>query len=69
MSNNSLRAFVNVKKQERPLALLMFLDFFWVIATFRVLKPITKSLFLGCDSEGGGHGALDSFGATMSGRA
>ncbi len=39
-SNNPLSAILNIQREERPLAALMFLYFFLVITTFWILKPI-----------------------------
>ena len=44
---NPLTQIMNVKRDEWPQILLMFSYFLLVIATFWVLKPIKKSLFLG----------------------
>ena len=44
---NPLTQIMNVKRDEWPQVLLMFSYFLLVIATFWVLKPIKKSLFLG----------------------
>ena len=38
----TFRAFVDIKSDELPLALLMFGYFFLVITTFWILKPIKK---------------------------
>ncbi len=43
---NLLRRFLDVRKQELPLALLMFAYFFFVITIFWILKPIKKALFI-----------------------
>lgn len=40
------KAILDIKKQELPLALLMFAYFFLVITIFWILKPIKKDLFL-----------------------
>jgi AAA family ATP:ADP antiporter len=40
------KAFMNVRRKELPLALLMFTYFFLVISSFWVLKPIKKTLFI-----------------------
>ena len=42
----TFRAFVDIKSDELPLALLMFGYFFLVITTFWILKPIKKGLFI-----------------------
>ncbi len=45
---------MNIKREELPLALLMFLYFFLVITCFWILKPLKKSLFIRYyDSTGG----------------
>ena len=41
-----LKSIVNIKKEELPLALLMFSYFFLVITSFWILKPIKKSIFI-----------------------
>jgi len=46
-SNNPLRAVMNIRKSELPLALLMFSYFFLVITTFWILKPVKKTVFIG----------------------
>ena len=46
-SSNPLRAVMDIRKSELPLALLMFTYFFLVITTFWILKPIKKTVFLG----------------------
>ena len=38
--------FSNVRREELPLALLMFLYFFLVITSFWILKPLKKGLFI-----------------------
>jgi ATP:ADP antiporter, AAA family len=43
---NPLRAVLDIRRQELPLALLMFLYFFLVITTFWILKPIKKAVFI-----------------------
>ncbi len=50
---NPLTQIMNVKRDEWPQVLLMFSYFLLVIATFWVLKPIKKSLFLGYYRESG----------------
>ena len=50
---NPLSQIMNVKRDEWPQVLLMFSYFLLVIATFWVLKPIKKSLFLGYYRESG----------------
>ena len=42
----SMQAFMNIKREELPLALLMFGYFFLVITCFWILKPIKKGLFI-----------------------
>jgi AAA family ATP:ADP antiporter len=46
MSNSPLRAFMDIRREELPLALLMFAYFFLVITSFWILKPIKKALFI-----------------------
>ncbi len=46
-SRNPFKAFMAIKRQELPLALLMFAYFFLVITTFWILKPIKKTAFIG----------------------
>ncbi len=41
-----LRAVMDIRRAELPLALLMFSYFFLVITTFWILKPIKKTLFI-----------------------
>ncbi|MBD3167020.1 MFS transporter [bacterium] len=41
-----LRAFMQVKRRELPLAILMFTYFFLVITSFWILKPIKKTIFI-----------------------
>lgn len=41
------KAFLDIRKEEWPLSLLMFLYFFLVITSFWILKPIKKSVFIG----------------------
>lgn len=43
---NPFKAFLNVRRSELPLALLMFSYFFLVISSFWILKPIKKALFI-----------------------
>ncbi|MFC2170634.1 NTP/NDP exchange transporter [Calditrichota bacterium] len=43
---NPFKAFMNVKRNELPLALLMFGYFFLVITSFWILKPLKKGLFI-----------------------
>jgi AAA family ATP:ADP antiporter len=43
---NPFKAVMSVRRQELPFALLMFSYFFLVIASFWVLKPMKKTLFL-----------------------
>lgn len=45
--SNPLRAVMNIRREELPLALLMFSYFFLVITTFWILKPIKKTVFIG----------------------
>jgi len=46
-STNPLRAVMDIRRSELPLALLMFSYFFLVITAFWVLKPIKKTVFIG----------------------
>jgi AAA family ATP:ADP antiporter len=41
-----LKAFMDIRREELPLALLMFLYFFLVITSFWVLKPLKSALFI-----------------------
>ena len=41
-----LKAFVNIRREELPFALCMFAHFFLVIASFWILKPLKKGLFI-----------------------
>ncbi|MDP8208138.1 MAG: Npt1/Npt2 family nucleotide transporter [Candidatus Electryonea clarkiae] len=43
---NPFKAFLNIKRNELPLALLMFGYFFLVITSFWILKPLKKGLFI-----------------------
>lgn len=43
---NLFRNFINIRRHELPLALLMFGYFFFVITSFWVLKPIKKWIFI-----------------------
>jgi AAA family ATP:ADP antiporter len=43
---NPLQAVMDVKREELPLSLLMFLYFFLVITSFWILKPIKTALFI-----------------------
>lgn len=43
---NPLKAVMNIKREELPLSLLMFLYFFLVITSFWILKPIKTALFI-----------------------
>ena len=45
-STNPLKAILDIKRDELPLALLMFSYFFLVITNFWILKPIKKAAFL-----------------------
>ena len=42
---NPLKAVMNIRRNELPLALLMFSYYFLVITSFYILKPIKKSVF------------------------
>jgi len=44
---NPIKAVMDIKREEFPLALLMFSYFFLVITSFWILKPIKKTLFIG----------------------
>ncbi len=46
MSNPLVKSFMDIRRNEWPLALSMFGYFFLVITSFWILKPIKKSLFL-----------------------
>jgi len=43
---NPFRAFLNIRRDELPLSLLMFGYFFLVITSFWILKPVKKGLFI-----------------------
>ncbi len=43
---NPLKAFMDIRREELPLSLLMFLYFFLVITSFWVLKPLKSALFI-----------------------
>ena len=43
---NPFRSFMNIKREELPLSLLMFSYFFLVITSFWILKPLKKTLFI-----------------------
>jgi AAA family ATP:ADP antiporter len=45
-SNNPLKQFMNIRREELPQILLMFSYFFLVITSFWILKPLKKSLFV-----------------------
>jgi ATP:ADP antiporter, AAA family len=45
-TKSPLRAVMDVRRGELPLAILMFSYFFLVITTFWILKPIKKALFI-----------------------
>ena len=46
-SKNPFKAFLDIRKGEWALSLLMFFYFFLVITSFWILKPIKKSVFIG----------------------
>jgi len=46
MSSGPFKAIVDIRRDELPLAVLMFVYFFLVITTFWILKPIKKTVFL-----------------------
>lgn len=50
---SALRAVMDVRREELPLALLMAAHFFLVITVFWILKPIKKGLFIQYYDEGG----------------
>ncbi|MDA0746454.1 MAG: Npt1/Npt2 family nucleotide transporter [bacterium] len=50
---NPLKQILNIRREELPLALLMFCYFFLVITSFWILKPIKKALFIGFYDQGG----------------
>ncbi|MEE8409631.1 MAG: hypothetical protein V3T05_08500, partial [Myxococcota bacterium] len=56
---NPFKAFMDIRKKELPLALLMFGYFFLVITIFWVLKPIKKGLFIDHYKEVGGFHFFD----------
>jgi AAA family ATP:ADP antiporter len=58
----ALQAFLDIKREELPLALLMFSYFFLVITCFWILKPIKKGLFIEFYDEAG----FDLLGVTYS---
>lgn len=57
----SRQAFMDIKRNELPLALLMFSYFFLVITCFWILKPIKKGLFI----EFYDHDGFDLLGTTF----
>lgn len=62
-ASNPLRAVLAIRREELPLALLMFGYFFLVITTFWVLKPIKKALLVGFYE----NSAFELFGARLTG--
>ncbi|MCP4583605.1 MAG: MFS transporter [candidate division Zixibacteria bacterium] len=50
---SSIKAIMNIKRDELPLAMLMFAYFFLVITSFWILKPLKKTLFIGFYQQGG----------------
>ena len=44
--NNPMQAFMDVRREEWPLAISMFCYFFLVITSFWILKPLKKGLFI-----------------------
>lgn len=50
---NPFKAFLNIKRKELPLSLLMFSYFFLVITSFWILKPLKKGLFIGYYKDSG----------------
>ena len=45
-STNPLKQIVNIRREEAPMAFLMLMYFFLVIASFWILKPLKKGLFI-----------------------
>src|SRR5512147_3189253 len=45
-NRSPLSAILDIRREELPLALLMFAYFFLVITSFWILKPIKKALFI-----------------------
>lgn len=43
---NPIKQIMNIKRQEAPMAILMFSYFFLVISSFWILKPLKKGLFI-----------------------
>ena len=43
--NSIFKSIMNIKKNELPMALLMFFYFFLVIVSFWILKPLKKTVF------------------------
>ncbi|MEQ9501269.1 MAG: Npt1/Npt2 family nucleotide transporter [Deltaproteobacteria bacterium] len=64
MAKNPLSAFMNIKRNELPLTLLMFSYFFAVITTFWIVKPLKKAMFIGFYKS---QGKLDLFGWQLEG--
>ncbi|MDD9967151.1 MAG: Npt1/Npt2 family nucleotide transporter [Myxococcales bacterium] len=52
--NHPLKAILDIRREELPQALMMFLYFLLVITTFWILKPIKKALFISHYKEAGG---------------
>jgi AAA family ATP:ADP antiporter len=50
---NPFQAFLDIKREELPLAIFMFCYFFLVITSFWILKPIKKGLFIEFYDESG----------------
>jgi len=46
MRNSPVKAIIDIRRSEVPLALLMFAYFFLIITTFWILKPLKKGLFI-----------------------
>ena len=42
----SINPFLQVRREELPLALAMFVQFFLIITCFWILKPIKKGMFI-----------------------
>lgn len=50
---NPIQTFMDIRREELPLSLLMFSYFFLVITSFWILKPLKKSLFIQYYDESG----------------
>ena len=60
-SGNPLKQIMDIRREEAPMAILMFCYFFLVIMTFWILKPLKKGLFIGFYDQAG----FDLFGAHL----